>query len=98
MGYITPDTTVDMMFDHAVADEWERNNIPAIDADILRKAAGSLSIAVVQMDTAAENVKRAMDVLADTVAEDRVGAMLNDMENLLCDLRAMKNKYERGER
>lgn len=97
MGYIAPDTTVDMMFDHAVADEWERNNNPAIDAEILRKAAGNLSIAVVQMDTAAENVKRAMDVLADTVAEDRVGAMLNDMENLLCDLRAMKNKYERGE-
>ena len=97
MGYVEPDTTIDAMIDQAVADEWERQNTPAIDPEILRKASAKLVLAAIHMDTAAEYVKKSMDILTDTVAEDRVGAMLNDMENLLCDLRAMKNKYERGE-
>ena len=97
MGYISPDTRLDAAFDDAVAEEWEEQNKPAIDPEILRKASAKLVVAVLHMDTAAESVKNAMDVLADTVAEDRVGAMLNDMENLLCDLRAMKTRYGRGE-
>ena len=97
MGYVEPDTTIDAMFDQAVADEWERQNTPAIDVDLLKSAAAKLTVAVIHMDTAAEYVKKAMNTLEDTTAEDRVGAMLNDMENLLCDLRAMRNKYGKGE-
>lgn len=97
MSYVLPDSTVDLMFDQAVAEEWEQKTKPAVDPEILRKASAKLVIAVLHMDTAAESVKNAMDVLADTVAEDRVGAMLNDIENLLCDLRAMKTKFGRGE-
>lgn len=97
MGYIFPDTRLDAAFDDAVAEEWERQNIPAVDPEILRKASAKLVLSAIHMDTAAEYVKKAMDILTDTVAEDRVGAMLNDMENLLCDLRAMKDKFGRGE-
>ena len=97
MGYIFPDSRLDAAFDQAVADEWERQNAPTVDPEILRRASAKLVVAVLHMDTAAEYVKNAMDILTDTVAEDRIGAMLNDLENLLCDLRAMKTKYGRGE-
>lgn len=90
------DTNIDAMFERAVMDEWEKQNAPEIDGETLRQAARSLRISIEELDKAADSVNEAAETLVDTPAGDRVAAILNDMENLLTDLKAMQKNFDKG--
>ena len=81
------DTTFEMLIDQAINE---------IDTRKRRNAAVFLKTAIELMDKAADSVNDAAKVLTDDPAGDRVLAMVNDMEDLLCDLKAMQDEYERG--
>lgn len=76
--------------------EWEAQTAPEVDGETLRQAAKSLNWAIEDLDKSADWVNDALTMLLDKPVGDRVGAMLNDMENLLSDLKAMKSNFERG--
>ena len=90
------ETTFERDFDKAVDALWEAQTKPVIDGETLRQAAKHLETAIEDVDHACDYVNEAAGELKDTVQEDRVYAMLNDMENILADLKAMKDKFEKG--
>lgn len=92
MGYIYPDSTVDLMFEQAVEAEWEQQNRPT-DGETLRQAAQSLGYAIDDLDKTADLVNEACETLCDCVEYDRVKSFLNDMEELLKDMRKLRESW-----
>ena len=75
---------------------WEEQNQPT-DGETLKMAARELNFAIEELDQAADWVNTGMEELKDCVEYDRVASVLNDMENILNDLKAMRDKWQKGE-
>lgn len=83
------DSTFEKKFDEALEAEWKRR-----DGESLKQAAKSLGYAIDELDKSADDVNEAMTPLLDTPEGDRLGAMLNDMEKMLQDLKEMQKEFE----
>lgn len=75
---------------------WEMETMPT-DGETLKLAAKSLNYAINELDGAADSVNEACESLADCPEYDRVKSILNDMEEILSDLKSMQERWEKGE-
>lgn len=53
-------------------------------------------MAAEDLDTSADWVNEAMETLKDTILYDRVASILNEMEDILSTIKAMRDNFERG--
>lgn len=90
------------MMDVAIAIErenariWEEQNQPT-DSETLKMAAKELNFAIEDLDHAADWVWTGMEDLKDCVEYDRIASVLQDMESILKDLKAMRDRWQKGE-
>ena len=88
----TPDWQLDRMIETEAADQWARLNTPT-DGETLRQAAKSLGYAIDELDVVCDSVNEAAEALKDAPEGDRVRSILDDMEQVLKDLKGMKEKW-----
>ena len=84
------------MIEEAAAQEWERLNKPT-DGETLRMAARSLGFAIDELDSAADSVNEAVELLADTPEGDRLASTLEEMESILKTLKGFQKEWGRAE-
>ena len=90
------ETTFEREFDRAVDRLWEEQTAPAVDGETLRQAGRSLRLAAEDLDRSADFVNEAMETLKDTIIYDRVTSILNEMEDILSTIKAMRDNFEMG--
>ena len=88
------DMELDRMVEQAAADEWEAQNAPAADGEILRLAARSMQYAVDELDKTLDLINEAAEILKDTPEGDKVASYLADGENVLAELRSLQKDFE----
>lgn len=77
---------------------WEEMNAPDPFAGKMMDAASSLQVAVKHLDKATDWLADAAGKLIGTPMEDVVNSYTLQLENFLCDLRKLQEKYGRGDR
>ena len=90
------DTTLDMMIERATEKLLEEQTMPT-DETTLKLAAKDLEFAIDELDHAADWVWTGMEELKDCVEYDRVASIMQEMESILKDLKAMQKAWEKGE-
>ena len=77
---------------------WEEMNAPDPCYGKMLEAASSLQVAVKHLDKATDWLADAAGELIGTPMEDVVNSYTLQLENFLCDLKKLREKYGRGER
>lgn len=78
------------------AQEWEEENDSSL-WDKKLEAVGNIEAALERFNKGMEILALAVQKVEGTTAEDRVASILNDFENLVCDLKGLKERFVRGE-
>lgn len=89
---------VDAMWEADAAAEWERLNAPDPYESKLIEAAGQLKEVSESLNKATDYLMEAQAELEGTPMEDVVGSAINDLEDVLCFVNELKDKYARGVR
>lgn len=89
------DTDLDYMIEKEAMCAWEEQN-RVTDGESLRQAAKALQFAIEDLDTSADWVNEAAEILVDTPEGDKVASILEEMERILKDLKTMHDKWEKG--
>ena len=89
---------VDAMWEADAAAEWERINEPDPYENQMKMAARSLDKALDELNDVIGWVQTAEDDLQDSPMGDKVSSFAQDLDNIYCELRKLKDHYERGER
>lgn len=91
-----PVQDIDAMYEADTAAEWERLNEEPEDAEKYRDAAS-------EMEDACEKLGDAMNYMSDaaheadgTVGYDRVVSLMNDLEDIYCEILILKNHMKEG--
>jgi len=87
------DNNLDRMVENAAAKEWEEQTAP--DSETMKKAARDMRLAVEELDETLDLINEAAELLKDTPDGDRVASYLADGENVLAELRKLKEDFER---
>lgn len=87
---------VDAMLESARSADWERMNRRTPAAERIGLAVPYMTKAWNRISDAVNNLAEAAGEAEGTSAEDRITSLLNDLENLKCDLRALMDKLEGG--
>ena len=77
---------------------WNRLNAPDPAEKAMKSAAVSMTEAAGFLDISTERLMQAAEDLKGTPMQDKVISFVNQIEDLECFIRDLKNKYERGER
>ena len=96
MAYVTTDIALDRMVEDAMDREWEELNDSAV-WDKKLEAVGHINAAEEYFDKGIEILALAVEKVEGTTGEDRVASIKNEFEDLLCDLRDLKQKFIKGE-
>lgn len=88
------DLELDRAVEQAAAKEWEEQNAQA-DGKRLRMAASSMRYAVDQLDKTLDLISDAAEALVDTPEGDRVASYVDEIENVLTDLKMLQKDFER---
>ena len=89
----TPDWQLDLWFDQESDRMWQKLNTTT-DGETLRQAAKALKFAINELDESCDCVNEAAEILVDTPEGDKVASILEEMENILKELKGMKEKWE----
>lgn len=89
---------VQAMWEAESARIWEEMNKPDPCEGKMLEAAASLQVAIKHLDKAADWLADAASELMGTPMEDVVSSYTMQLENFLCDLKKLHEKYGRGER
>ena len=95
MGYVTEDAVLDRMIEARDAREWEEENDSSV-WDKKLEAVGRINAAEEHFDNGLKILAMAVDEVEGTTAEDRVKSILDEFEELLCDLRILKKNFIEG--
>ena len=87
---------VDAMWEADAAAEWERLNEPDPSEKALKEAAKMLVGVVESLDKATDSVAEAVNILEGTPMEDRVASIMDDLEDICCDVRRMQSNFSKG--
>lgn len=85
------------MYEREVENLWESITAPNPNMEKFTDASYSLEMAYEHICKAMDSMYEAVKELEGTEAEDRVTSLMNDLEDIQCDIDAMKNRLERGE-
>ena len=90
---------VSTLLEEDAAKQWEELNADTNEFEGYLIAAGvELAKACNEMNTALDSIASAIDALKDCTEEsDKVTSYLNNLEDIMCDLRSMRDHYERAE-
>ena len=89
---------VDAIWEADAAAEWERINAPDPYEKKLIEASKQLKEVLESLGEASGYLVDAQSELEGTPMEDVLGSALNDLEDVICFVNELKQKYERGER
>ena len=89
---------VDAMWESDAAAEWERLNEPDPYEKQLRDAALDLSLAIEPISKAEDYLMDAVADVSETPMEAKVVALLDSLEDLEYSIKALQEKYGKGER
>jgi hypothetical protein len=89
---------VDAMWEADAAAEWERLNEPDPYEKQLRDAALDLSLAIEPISKAEDYLMDAVADVSETPMEAKVAALLDSLEDLEYSIKALQEKYGKGER
>lgn len=95
MGYVTEDAVLDRMVEDARDREWEEYNDSSV-WDKKLEAVGRITAAEEHFDNGLKILAMAVDEVEGTTGEDRVKSILDEFEELLCDLRILKKNFIEG--
>lgn len=87
---------VGAMWEADAAAQWERENAMTEDEEKLMASAYDLNKAYGLIDDAMDALADAIHKVEGTFAEDKLTSILNDLENLNCDLKGMKRDFSKG--
>lgn len=90
------DRTLDLMFEKEVERLWEEQNAPDRVYDRLLESASHMNVAIEQMDKAMDSLAVAKDAIEGLNAEYRLGSLMDDYENLVCSIKALRLKFIDG--
>ena len=82
--------------ERADAAAWEKENENA-DWDRKLEAVGNINVALEHFNKGTDILALAVKKVEGIPAEDRVASILNEFENLVCDLKGLKERFVRGE-
>ena len=91
-------SNVAVMYENAVAQEWERVSAPDPLAGVMEKASHGMREAVERMKKAEDSLADAVNELRDTPLEDQVASLLNQLEELRVDISILAWRFRKGER
>lgn len=92
------DWQLDLMKEQSDARAWDEQNAPDPCENALKNAAVGIREAEGHLSTAVEMVNDAAAFLNDTPMQAKVLSLMDQIEEIGCDLRAMYQKYEKGVR
>ena len=93
---ITRSQDVGAMWEADAAAEWERLNADEPVEDKLKGASDAMYSAWEKISDALDYLATAAEKVDETPAYDKVVSLLNDLEDLQCDIHEMKENWERG--
>ena len=89
---------VQAMWEDDAAAEWERINAPDPAERQMKEAATDIEKALKSFDSGLDALVDAMISLSGTPMKYKVESYIEGIENLVSELRILKEHYERGER
>lgn len=94
---MTTDTELDMMYEAAVADEWEEQNKPAAKVfPMWDTAIGNVKTAQARLTEAVELLKDAAEMIPDSREDDRILSIADEVEFLLQDLQKQEERMNKA--
>lgn len=89
-------TEAQAMWEADAAAQWERENVGNPNESKYRSASYDISRAVEKVGEAVDNLFDSLRDLKGTPAEDKIISLMNDLENLGCDINIARAKLRRG--
>lgn len=89
---------LDLMKEQEDSREWERLNEPDPCEKALKNASVGILEAERHLDDAVDKMNDSAAFLKDTPMEAKILSLMEQIDDLSCDLRAMYKKYEKGVR
>lgn len=89
---------IEAMIGKECADEWARLNAPDPFAIQLAAAGKEIMDCVSLMNSAEDYLYHAMEKVAGTPMEYKIGSFLDQVEDLRCDIKTLGNTYSKGVR
>lgn len=77
---------------------WAMLNAPDPAEQLLKQASVKLNETAGFLNISTDRLLEASEILKGTPMQDKLLSFINSIEDIESDLRALKNKYERGER
>lgn len=93
----TPDWQLDKAYEDESARMWEEQNARSDAWDRMLDAVGYINVALEHLDKATSSLVSAKDQLDGLTAEYRLGSLIDDYENFVCDLKQLRQKFINGE-
>ena len=89
---------LDLMKDQQDGKEWEKLNAPDPCAEALKNASVGIREAEGFLGVAVDRMNDSAAFLNDTPMQAKILSLMDQIEEIGCDLRAMYGKYEKGVR
>ena len=98
VGYpIQTDQEIDLMYESESARMWEEQNSRSDAWDRMLDAVGYINVALEHLNKATSSLVSAKDQVDGLPAECRLGSLIDDYENLVCDLQNIRQRFINGE-
>lgn len=89
---------IEAMIGRECAEAWEKLNAPDPYAIPLAAAGKELLTGVSLVEVAEDYLVYAMDRLKDSPMEAKIGSLLDQLQDLRCDIKTLGNTYAKGVR
>lgn len=93
----TPDWQLDRAYEQESERLWEAQNAHDEAWNKMLDAVGYLNVALEHLDKATTSLVGAKDKLDGLPSEYRLGSLIDSYEDLVCDIRAIRQKFINGE-
>ena len=96
VGYPVTDRELDTAYEWECAEDWEEQNKHSAEWDKALEAVGYMNPAIEQMNNATDLLIKAKGEISETAAEYRLGSLIDDFEELVCEFEKLKKQFIEG--
>ena len=89
---------VSVMYENAIANEWEQITAPDPFAEQMEKASFGMKEAVDHLSKAEDALADAIEELKDTPLEDQVASLLDSLEDVRVEISILAYRFKKGVR